>query len=239
MLENRGYNEIIGSSNAPYLNSLARDGVSFTAAHAITHPSQPNYIALFSGSTHGVIGDACPQTIHADNLGHQLLAAGLGFAGYAEALPHAGDPTCTAGAYARKHSPWVDFPDIPASANRPFSAFPRAYQRLPAVSFVIPDLQHDMHDGTIRQADDWLKAKLGSYARWARANNSLLVLTWDEDDKTEHNRIPTIVYGGGVRAGPSSQPIDQYSLLRTLEEAFGLPALGAARAARPITGIWG
>ena len=91
--------------------------------------------------------------------------------------------------------PWTNFPNLPASINKTFRAFPSNYADLPDVSFVIPNMIHDMHDGTIGQADSWLRSRLGGYATWARTHNSVLVLTWDEDDFGVRNQIPTVIVG--------------------------------------------
>jgi acid phosphatase len=239
MMENRGYHNIIGSSNAPYLNSLAKQGALFTNSFALTHPSEPNYIALMSGSPQGVTDDSCPHTFKADNLAHQLVSSGGSFVGYSESLPKAGYTGCDKGNYARKHSPWVNFSDIPASANQPYTSFPTDYTQLPTLSWVTPNLQNDMHDGTIPQGDTWLKKNLDGYAQWAKKHNSLLIITWDEDeDDGGNNSIPTIFVGAKVKAGQYSEKINHYTVLSTLESAFGLPALGSAAKAKPITDIW-
>jgi hypothetical protein len=139
---------------------LSHGGANFTESYAITHPSQPHYIAQFSGDTQGVANDSCPHTFTADNLGQQLIAAGLGFAGYSEALPSAGYTGCTSGDYARKHAPWVNFSDLDRSTNQPFTAFPADFTQLPAVSYVIPDLCNDMHDCSVSTGDTWLRTTL-------------------------------------------------------------------------------
>ena len=125
MLENHNYSQVIGRGSAPYLNELARSGALFTNSRAITHPSQPNYLALFSGSTQGVTGDDCPQHFTAPNLASELLAAGYTFTGYAEGLPAAGSGTCNVGSnYARRHVPWTNFSNVPPSASQPFTGLP-------------------------------------------------------------------------------------------------------------------
>src|SRR5437667_139689 len=133
--------------SAAFLNELSRGGALFTDSQAITYPSQPNYLALFSGSTHGV-GDDCPQQFTGPNLASELLGAGYTFAGYAEGLPAAGSNTCNVGSsYARRHVPWTNFSNVPPSVSLPFTAFPAGnFAALPTVSFVIPDLCHDMHN---------------------------------------------------------------------------------------------
>jgi acid phosphatase len=134
--------------------------------------------------------------------------------------------------------PWTDFPALSASINQPFTAFPHDYAALPSVAFVIPNLQHDMHNGTIAQADTWLRQRLSGYVRWAQHHNSLLVVTWDEDDGTDANRIPTIIVGAHVRAGRYSEHVTHYRLLRTLEALDGLGGIGAASSTAPITDTW-
>ena len=95
-----------------------------------------------------------------------------------------------------------------------------------------------MHDGTIQQGDSWLKAHLDGYVQWAKAHNSLLVVTWDEDDQSQNNQIPTIVVGGPVKPGHYAEHITHYTLLRTLEAAYGLAALGAAATVAPVADCW-
>jgi acid phosphatase len=227
--ENHSYGDVIGNAQAPYLNQLANTGRSLTRMYGIGHPSEPNYLALFSGSTHGITDDSCPHTFPGPDLGSQLLAHHLTFVGYSEGLPAAGSTVCVSGSYARKHAPWVNFADLPATQiNRPFTDFPRSYSRLPAVSFVIPNLDDDMHDGTIAAADSWLKAHLGPYATWAAGHNSQLIVTWDEDDGSASNRIPTIITGAGVVSGTDGSKATLYSLLRLIEQDYGLKLLGGA-----------
>lgn len=231
VLENRSYSDIIGNPAAPYLNTLARQGTSYTQMHALGHPSQPNYLALFSGSTHGVTDDSCPLHLSGPTLGGELRRAGLSFVGYSEDLPAAGSAACTAGPYVRKHAPWTNFAALPASTNQPFTAFPATFTALPTVSFVVPNLDNDMHDGSVARADTWVRQHLSAYATWARTHRSLLVVTWDEDDRSEDNRIPTIVVGAAVPAQQVSAQVTLYSLLRAIEDRYALPRLGAAASA--------
>ncbi|WP_269857231.1 alkaline phosphatase family protein [Streptomyces sp. RPT161] len=241
MEENHSYDDIIGDTNdAPYINSLASQGALMTQSFAVTHPSEPNYMALFGGSDFGLTSDACP-TNEGDtpNLGSELLGAGYTFKGYSEDLPRTGSTVCRSGSYARKHSPWVNFSNVPGADSLPFSSFPTDYSTLPTVSFVIPNLDDDMHDGTINQADSWLQSNISSYATWAQQNNSLLVVTWDEDDYTESNQIPTIIVGAGVKPGQYSEAINHYNVLATLERFYGLSPVGESANATPITDIFG
>ena len=124
VMENHSYAEIIGNPAAPFINQLASRGALFTRSYAVTHPSEPNYLALFSGSTQGVADDSCPHSFAAPNLAASLIAAGSSFAGYAEDLPGTGSPACSQGEYARKHVPWTNFSNVPASVSQPFTRWP-------------------------------------------------------------------------------------------------------------------
>ena len=157
IIENHSYAEIIGNAGDPFINQLARRGALFTRSYAITHPSEPNYLALFSGSTQGLSDYSCPHRYSARNLAADLIAAGRSFTGYAEGLPSAGPAACVAGEYARKHAPWTDFSDVPRSASQPFAMFPGGdFAGLPTVSFVVANLCHDMHDCSTATGDVFL-----------------------------------------------------------------------------------
>lgn len=239
--ENRGYSQIMDRLyNDSYIHALAKRGMLFTQSYGVSHPSQPNYLALFSGSTQGVNGNACPNQYDTDNLASALLDAGLSFASFAESLPAMGDLSCASGAYQRKHNPLTNWQGsrLPAEMNKPFTDFPQDFANLPTVSFVIPDQNHDMHDGGLYAADAWLKTHIAPYVDWAFKHNSLLILTWDEDNFKENNRVVTLLVGPMVKTGSSTQRIDHYNVLRTLLDFYGLPPLGASRDAEAIKGIW-
>jgi hypothetical protein len=238
VFENHAFGSVLGAPDAPYLSALAASGTTLTDAHGVRHPSEPNYLALFSGSTQGVTDDSCPLTFRTPNLAAQLLAVGRTFAGYSEDLPAAGATVCSAGSYARKHNPWVDFPALPATVNQPLSALPTDFAKLPTVSFVIPNLCSDMHNCPVSTGDAWAKTHLADYVSWARSHDSLLVVTFDEDDDSAANHIPTFLVGPMVRAGTSAQRTDHYRILRTIEAMYGLEPLGAAAGTTPLAGIW-
>jgi len=142
-IENHSYAGIAGNPAAPFINDLARRGALFTRSYAITHPSEPNYLALFSGSTQGVADDGCPYRFAAPNLAADLMKAGRTFAGYSEDLPGPGSPVCSAGDYARKHVPWA----IIASRSLVQHEAEDHYDRGPAV---------DLFDGQSRSQDGWV-----------------------------------------------------------------------------------
>jgi phosphatidylinositol-3-phosphatase len=241
IMENHSFGQIIGNSAAPNINALGAEGASIVNAaadptavisgsHALRHPSQPNYLELFSGNHQGVLQDGRPGTsseplslplpFNTPNLAASLIASGLTFATYSESLPSVGfdgdsystDPAKSQ--YERKHNPvanWqaADAPvnhHVPLSCNQPFSAFPAnaaGYAALPTVAFVVPNQQNDMHDGSIAQGDAWLKTNiLDGYYQWAKTHNSLVIVTFDEDaTNTLTNQIATIFAGALVKPG--------------------------------------
>ncbi len=266
--ENRTAGQVVGDLvNAPYITSLANGGVSLASMFAIEHPSQPNYLQLFSGSNQGVVDDNLPPDFsitptasfpyRTANLGAELIAAGFTFAGFSEQIEAAGandwadyDPhsaTDPGIKYRRKHNPWANWVakilplpsnQLTGGVNRSFAQFPTNFSQLPTVSFVVPNQDHDMHDGSRKQGDDWLAANLNAYAVWARTNNSLLVITWDEDDYNEDNQIPTVFHGAHLRNGTvAAGHWTLHNLLRTIEDMYGIAThAGAAAQVRAIVG---
>ncbi|WP_152381551.1 alkaline phosphatase family protein [Paenibacillus brasilensis] len=237
--ENHSSKKISGNPSAPFMNDLMKNGVNLMNHYAIEHPSQPNYLDLFSGSNQGVHNDLTPKKMNTSNLALELIQHGYTFGGYSEGLPRTGftGPYDLETLYARKHNPWVNFNNLPASINMPLTRFPQNFNQLPTVSFVIPNLQHDMHDGTIREADQWLQAHLSSYARWAPQHNSLLIVTWDEDDMSSNNKIPTMIIGAHLKKGLYNEKSNHFSMLRMIEQFYGLNLLGKSRTAPPLN-LW-
>jgi hypothetical protein len=248
VMENKNLSAIIGRPDeAPYLNKLAAAGAVFSNSFAVGHPSQPNYLALFSGSTQGLTSDHCPQNFKNEaNLGAELIGARLTFAGYSESMPSNGYTGCGSElslGYTRVHNPWVNFGNVPAASNKTFAKFPSSFGKLPTVSFVIPNLCHDMHYCSRDSGDHWISSHLSGYASWARTHNSLLIITWDEDGTIvgvggDNNKVPTIFYGAHIRAGTYRERINHYSVLRTIEDIYQLPRAGKSAHAAPITDIW-
>ncbi len=236
IMSHRSYPAVIGNANAPFLNLLTRTGVTFTNAYAVERPEQPNYLALFSGSTQGVRSNSCPHTIAGPNLATQLTAAQRSFTGYFGELPKAGFRGCRSAPYTTAHNPVASFPDVPASSIQKLSAFPKDFTTLPDVAFLVPSIDDDMQRGTVAAGDDWARRYLSSFAAWTNSHRSLLVITWDEGPGLD-NRIPMIAVGDGVRTGVSGQRVDHYQLLATIEDGFNLTRLGAALGATPIDAL--
>jgi hypothetical protein len=225
----------------------------FTNSHALTHPSQPNYLDLFSGSNQGLTDDSCsPSTVFPQpDLGGQLIAAGMSFAGYSESMPSSGYVGCSDSIggilYARKHNPWANFSDVSGpTTNLTYASFPNSadgFSKLPTVSFVIPNQLDDMHSASIQQGDNWLQSNLDGYAQWAKTHNSLFILTWDEEDESNGiesnpNQIATIFVGQHVQVGTNNANISHYNVLRTLEDMYGLAPANNAAGVSAISGIW-
>jgi acid phosphatase len=109
---------------------------------------------------------------------------------------------------------------------------------MPDVSFVVPNLKHDMHSGSISVGDTWLAQHVGPYAQWAGTHNSLLVVTFDEDDHSAANHIATFFYGAHVTPASYPEHVTQYSMLTTLQALNGLPCTEESCSTRPISDIW-
>jgi phosphatidylinositol-3-phosphatase len=278
--ENKDYEEIIGNATAPYINTMLRKaGANFTRMYGEEHFSQGNYYWMFSGGNQTVgFTDQVPSErnnpdypFKTANIGEQLIHKGLSFKGYAESLPEIGftGDKASAGLYARKHVPWISFANVSngatlaTSSNLRFADFPSdpsRYDALPTVAFVIPNLDNDMHNGPITESipagDRWLRKNIDPYYQWAKDHNSLLILTFDENndkrgymgltnplvdpqacvgDSRDHeycidmqNRIVTIFAGAHIRPGdyPEGNGITHVSILRTLEAMYGLSKAG-------------
>lgn len=234
--ENQKFQDVI---KYDYFTKLANDGALMVNSYANMHPSQPNYYILFSGSAQGITTDDCPppaSPYSGNNLGHQLLTNGLEFIGYSENLPSQNARTaCNApNKWDNNHTPWVQFSNIPQANSKDFTQFPIDFTTLPDVSFVIPNLDHDSHDGTIQQSSDWLAQNIDSYEAWAKTHNSLLIVTYDEDDDLADNHIYTVFIGPMIKKGLYNEHITHYDVLATLENLYSLPKLGTGTAITDI-----
>ena len=216
VMENKDYSRITGNPAAPYINgTLIPQGALLTDYHAVGHPSEPNYVALFSGSTHGIVGDPCPVTINAANIASELASAGMTFAGYSESMPNDGYTGCETALYARKHSPWVNFPNVPATENLVYHGFPA---NPPNLTWITPNLCNDMHNCEIKHGDAWLSKNVPPIIAWNAKNDGLLIVVFDEaaPDKNGSNQVFGELIGPMVVAGSeNTQNINHYATLRT------------------------
>ena len=240
--ENKNADEILGSGKAPFIDQLAGQGVVLTSYFGVSHPSLPNYLSVLAGDTFGVSTDCTDCRRDATNLVDQLEQAGLSWKGYFQGLPEACSKVPSAGDYVVRHDPFMYFDDVRDDPGRcanvvPFSALSADLNDnvLPRFSLVIPDLQHDMHDGSIAEGDAWLRNLVGMIRHSpAWQADVRIVVTFDEghgdegccDGLAAGGHIVTVVAGSRVDGGQSDDtPYSHYSLLRSIEEAFGLGLL--------------
>jgi phosphatidylinositol-3-phosphatase len=246
VMENKEATDVLGDPLSRYTTGLARRYGVATGSYAIRHPSLPNYLALTSGSTHGIASDCTDCHVGARNIVDQLETAGLSWKAYMQDLPSACSPVATAGGYAKKHDPFMYYDDVAHAPARcrnvvPFTGLSSDLRRgrLPQFSFISPNLCYDTHDCDVATGDRFLAGLIPRLLREA-GPRGFVVLTWDEGSSNagccvdaHGGRIATIVAGPGVRPQSSpSRPVDHYGVLRTIEEALGLPLLGGARLRR-------
>jgi len=242
VLENKDRADVLGNADAPAFNAFAKGGAVLSGYRGVTHPSLPNYLALVSGSTHGIASDCTSCTVAGRSLADTLEARGLSWKAYAEGLPGPGWTGAWSGRYAKKHEPFVYFRSVLASPARlrrvvPLTQLARdlAARRLPAFALVTPDLCHDMHDCSVRVGDAWLKRFLLPLLKLPR---TAVFVVFDESDSSDPG-VPALALGTLVR--PHSRfraAMSHYDLLRTIEDGLGLPRLGSSARAAPVTAIW-
>jgi phosphatidylinositol-3-phosphatase len=233
-------------SQMPYTFSLAERYGHTTAYSALTHPSLGNYIAIAGGSTWGIEDDRSPvaHPIPGPSVFSQALSAGGTAAVYAEGMPG----TCAlengGSRYVVRHNPWTYFADDRVACEQfdvPHVELPSAIEggRLPNVGMVVPDLCNDAHDCPLEVADTWLRANVERVLEgpdW-RAGRLVVVITADEDDRSQDNLVLTTVLHPSLRHVVVDQPLSHLSLSRFLSEvaqqpplrdAAGAPSLGDA-----------
>src|SRR5580658_9200196 len=251
-LENHSYGAILGSSAAPYFNTLAKDCGIATNYHNITHPSLPNYIAATSGlsltSLHKFISDCSPSG-SCDTSVQSIFGQGESWRSYEETMPSACDHT-NSGNYAVRHNPAAYYTtlDSCSSDDVPYShlATDLKHNQLPAFSFITPNLIDDMHNGTVADGNSWMSHNLPTILNSAEYKNgsTVIFITFDEgsdvgsyangencatntSDTSCH--LPTFVISPSTRAGARSGTLfNHYSLLGTAEQLLHLSKLGQA-----------
>ncbi|HEX3692040.1 MAG TPA: alkaline phosphatase family protein [Solirubrobacteraceae bacterium] len=243
LMENEEATSVLGNPQAPYANSLIRRYGLATRSYAIAHPSLPNYLALTSGSTHGIGSDCTDCTVSAANIVDRLEAAHTSWKAYMEGLPHPCFEGAQAGGYAKKHDPFMYYDDVASSPARcrhivGFGALSSDLRvgTLPTYAWISPNLCDDGHDCGVSGGDRFLTRTVPSLIR-ALGPHGFLVITWDEGASDQGccggvaagGRVATIVVGPDVRPGARlSQPLDHYGVLATVESALGLAPLAAA-----------
>lgn len=243
--ENHSFGEIIGNSAMPFFNSLASTYVLATNYSGVSHPSEPNYLAMVSGSIWNNPQDVTPaeSTYPGPTVVDQLAQAGIGWRAYMEDMPSACDLSDTygPGGYDVNHNPFVYFRSVRDSASQcaqvvPFSRFATdlASGAAPPFIYVSPNTTHDMHDGSPQQGDAWLSLQFRAIfaSSWYRAGGTVVV-TFDEGETSD--RVATVIVSQADRGAPRlTTAVNHYGLLRGIEQSYALPLLG--QAANPANG---
>jgi hypothetical protein len=248
VFENHEASSIAGNPDAPTFNALARRYATLTNYDAVTHPSLPNYLALVSGSTHGISSDCTDCVVHARSLADTLAAAGKTWKTYAEDLPYPGFTGSSSGRYAKKHDPFLYFRDVAESRARrnrvvPFTQLSGDLRRhrLPDFSLVVPNLCDDMHDCSVATGDAWLKAHVVPLLHSRQLRGGVVFVVFDEGTSSTGGggHVEALALGPTVRGGSKfTKATNHYGLLRTIEDAWGLPRLANSRTGTPVGGIW-
>ncbi|HEX3329744.1 MAG TPA: alkaline phosphatase family protein [Gaiellales bacterium] len=245
VMENHSSSQVIGK--APFMTALSKRCGLATNYHAITHPSLPNYLAMTSGSTHGIRSDCQPLQcpIRGPNLFTQASRHGLRWRSYAESMPipcYRG----SRGLYAARHVPAVYYTRIHTCGRHVRSLGRLESGRLhfalhsghaPALMFVTPNLCNDAHDCPLARGDAWL-------ARWIpmivasptyRHGHTAVLLTFDEGGGGG-NVVPLIVLSRYTPVhAVRHRLLTHYSLLRATEKMLGIRRyLGKAISARGL-----
>jgi phosphatidylinositol-3-phosphatase len=231
VMENKDYADIMSGTAAPYEQALARRCGDARNFHAERHPSLPNYIALTSGDTQGISDDGGPNT-------HPLAAPNIfSKVGDWRALQDAMPTPCRKtdiGTYAPRHNPPTYYTDLAATCAARDVALGTTINLSARLTFITPDLNNDTHDTPVAYGDAWLAKFLPRLFATPeyQSGTTAVFLTWDEDDGSAVNRIPTFVFAPSVLPGTAvGTRFDHYAMLRTTEEMLGLPAPYLGRAA--------
>ena len=243
-MENKSYPDIVGSTHAPYINSLIST-YSFADNYlAVAHPSLPNYLALIGGSTFDVTSDCDNCFVSGSSLVTQLENAHRTWKAYMESMPN----SCFVGndgTYAQKHNPFIYFDEIRNNPQQCGNIVP--YQELqkdlsskdttPNFIWISPNLCNDMHDCSVRTGDTWLAENIPTILSSPAftKQKSLLIITWDEGEKSSNNRVPTLFISNSVKKHfITHASYSHYSLLHTIESMWGLPPLTVSTAQSPL-----
>jgi phospholipase C len=256
VMENRSQGDILGNSAAPYINRLANQyAVAYGYHDPFVHPSEPNYLWMASGENFGVLDDNDPISHHLDSTSHlvdQIEMAGLTWKSYQESM---GQPCglVSQGRYAAKHDPFVFFNDVNGWDGANFNPSVRcnahvvdysqldadlAADTVPSYAFITPNLDDDMHDGSVQQGDAWLANEVPKIlASPAFQAGGVLFLMWDEGSGyPASDDPPMIVISPNAVAGmKSNTDYDTSSYLKTVQAILGvetLPCNGSADVAR-------
>jgi uncharacterized protein (DUF2141 family) len=255
MMENEDYDEIVGNSAAPYINSLLAKGTNLTNMYATAHPSDENYTAFAAGTTGTQEGNTTTAELDNQQIGDLVGNAGGTWRSYTESA----NGPCDRGSqdtYTIDDTPFINFKDVSDNQascqehEQPLTQFQLDLDQTtttPTYSWFEANDCDDMEGCGITAGDTWLSQTLPTIFNspaWTK-QRSLLIITWDEDaadGQTDLQKIPTLVLGsqGSVKQGFSTdQRYTEYSLLRTIEAGLNLPTLTENDLfANPLNDIW-
>jgi acid phosphatase len=242
MEENHGTPEVF-PSGMPYLWQLARRYAYASDWSAITHPSLPNYLAIFSGSAFNDPPDCGPGpgcAYPAPSVFGQALALGKTARSYEESMPRPCDRS-DSGAYAVRHNPWAYIPgeaaacrsgDVPAGtpSGGALASAVRA-GTLPSVGLITPNLINDAHDGTLGQADAWLRRWIPVIMSGPDWRHGRLAIAVVFDEGEPGLRVPFVLIAPGLSGTVVGRPLDHYALTRLIDQIIGAPPLRQAAGA--------
>ena len=233
VLENRSYSQAIAT---PYLAGLATKYGVATDYHGVSHPSLPNYLAMTSGSTWGIADDGW-HPLPAGGLGAQLDAAGISWRAYMEGMTNG----CYRGGnrYALKHNPFAYYGGQCPAQVVPFSQFASdmGSGAVPQFVWITPDLCNDGHDCSNAVVSQWLAQTVPVILNSdAWKTNGVLFITYDEGEDSANSVLTLVIRDRQVNLR-SSVAYDHYSLLASIEDLLGLPRLGAAANASPMSDL--
>ncbi|HEV2374713.1 MAG TPA: alkaline phosphatase family protein [Streptosporangiaceae bacterium] len=258
-MENETYSSIIGNtSQAPYINSLAGECGLATNYHNISHPSLPEYIAATSGLKYKALvkfDSDCNPAPGCNTSAPSIFGQGETWKSYDETMPS----NCLksdSGNYAVRHNPPPYYTTLKGCATNdvPYTQFATdlAANKLPAFSFVTPNIVDDMHQGSIPTGDTWLSKNVPLILNSPEytSGTTALFIVWDEGEgggytTGEHCatnttdiscHVAALVISPSTVAGTKSATLfNHWGLLGTAEQLLGLPKLGAASTAPTLT----
>ena len=230
---------------APYTTSLAQSYGFNTHYTGVGHPSEPNYVALFGGSTFGYTADGyCCFQLNSPNLVDRLEAAGLTWKAFAE--DSSGSGTCGfMPPRSGDHYPFIDFSDMKTSArcaNMLATTSPLDLEfvatlngaTLPNYVWLTPNDCDNMHSCSVATGDAYLATlvPLILSSRMFTTQNAALFIVFDEGNDfcpTGNSSSDCVVAewsGPAVKkAYSSTTSYNHYSYLSTLEAEWNLASL--------------
>ncbi len=232
VMENHGPDQVVGSQDAPYLNSLIEKCGLATNSHAVAHPSLPNYIAMTSGGTQGITNDGPPaqHPLTAESIFSQLGE------GKWRSLSQSMPSNCyqrNAGTYVPRHNPATYYVNIVGQCSNQATPLTEPPDLSAPFTFIAPNQRSNTHDTSVSYGDEWLAEFIPTVLDSPEytSGRTAVVITYDEDENEGNpsNPIATVLIAPSTTPGTRDATYyTHYSLLRTTEELLGLGLLGQA-----------